>query len=40
MALLTAWVWLGEVPALLSLMGGVLVLAGVIVVHRWGRGRG
>jgi drug/metabolite transporter (DMT)-like permease len=37
MALFTAWVWLAEVPALLSLLGGVLVLAGVIVVNRWGR---
>lgn len=28
-----AWVWLGELPSVLSLSGGVLVLAGVMVVN-------
>jgi drug/metabolite transporter (DMT)-like permease len=32
-----AWVWLGEVPALFALLGGVFVLAGVILVNTRGR---
>lgn len=28
-----AWVWLGEWPSVLALIGGALVLAGVIVVN-------
>ena len=39
LALLVAWVWLGEVPSAISLLGGVLVLAGVIVVNRLGKVR-
>lgn len=37
MAMLVAWLWLGEVPGAVSLGGGALVLAGVILVNRWGR---
>ncbi len=37
MAMLTAWLVLGETPAALALLGGVLVLAGVIIVNRWGK---
>jgi drug/metabolite transporter (DMT)-like permease len=33
------WAWLGEVPHLPALLGGVLVLAGVIVVNRRGKAR-
>jgi drug/metabolite transporter (DMT)-like permease len=36
-ALPVAWAWLGEVPTLLTLGGGALILAGVVVVNRWGR---
>lgn len=36
-AVLIAWLWLGEVPDVLSLVGGVLIIAGVYVVHTRGR---
>jgi drug/metabolite transporter (DMT)-like permease len=32
-----AWVWLGEVPVPFALLGGVFVLAGVILVNTRGR---
>ncbi len=32
-----AWLWLGEVPAVLAIFGGMLVLAGVILVNTRGR---
>lgn len=37
LAMFIAWLWLGEIPTVISLLGGVLVLAGVVVVNRWGR---
>jgi drug/metabolite transporter (DMT)-like permease len=37
LALGIAWVWLGELPPVLALAGGVLVLAGVMVVNSRGR---
>ncbi|GAH74107.1 unnamed protein product, partial [marine sediment metagenome] len=37
LAILIAWIWLGEMPFFLSLMGGVLALVGVIIVNVWGR---
>lgn len=38
-AFLIAWVWLGEVPSLLSFVGAGIVLAGVVVVNTLGRKR-
>jgi drug/metabolite transporter (DMT)-like permease len=39
MAYLIAWVWLGEVPTLLSVVGGCVTLSGVLVVNTIGRRR-
>ncbi len=33
-AFLVAWVWLGEVPPALAVIGGVITLAGVLLVNR------
>ena len=32
-----AWLWLDEVPSLLSLIGGLVALTGVVIVNTWGR---
>lgn len=37
LAFVIAWLWLGEVPTVLSLVGGVVVLAGVVIVNAFGR---
>jgi drug/metabolite transporter (DMT)-like permease len=39
LAALIAWVWLGEVPTLLVVIGGVVSIAGVVIVQTWGHSR-
>ncbi len=36
LAVAIAWVWLGEIPRAMSLIGGVVALAGVVIVNFWG----
>ena len=38
-SLLFAWLVLGEVPTVLTLVGGAVVVAGIVVVNRSKRGR-
>jgi drug/metabolite transporter (DMT)-like permease len=38
LAIAIAWMWIGEVPTLITLVGGTLAVAGVIVVNTLGSG--
>jgi drug/metabolite transporter (DMT)-like permease len=33
LAFVVAWIWLGEVPTLLTVLGGVITLSGVVLVN-------
>jgi drug/metabolite transporter (DMT)-like permease len=37
LAYLIGWAWLGETPTALSVIGGAVTLAGVVIVNRQGR---
>jgi drug/metabolite transporter (DMT)-like permease len=39
LATVIAWVWLGEVPRAMSLLGGAIAISGVVVVNLWGKSR-
>jgi drug/metabolite transporter (DMT)-like permease len=36
LAILIGWIWLGEIPTALSIIGGMVALVGVIIVNLWG----
>lgn len=35
-AIIVAWLWLGELPAILSIIGGFIAILGVLIVHLYG----
>lgn len=39
MAFMIAWVWLGEVPRLSSILGGIIIISGVMLVNKGTKGR-
>lgn len=36
-ATVIGWLWLRELPSPLSLVGGVIIMSGVVIVNKWGR---
>lgn len=38
LAIFIAWIWLREVPGMITLVGGLLAIVGVLVVNLWGTG--
>ena len=36
-AVFIAWVWLGELPTVLTISGGILTIIGVVIVSSWGK---
>jgi drug/metabolite transporter (DMT)-like permease len=39
LSILIAWIWLRELPSLLSVIGGVIAIVSVVVVNGWGTGQ-
>jgi len=38
-AIAVAFVWLGELPSMLTFVGGVIAIGGVVISSLWGRSR-
>lgn len=39
LAILWGWGWAGETPTWMTLVGGTIAMAGVVIVQRWGKAR-
>lgn len=39
LAIFFGWIWLGELPTSISIIGGAIAIVGVVVVNLWGSGR-
>jgi drug/metabolite transporter (DMT)-like permease len=40
LAVIIAWIWLNEIPALISMVGGVVTILGVFLVNKYGLSKG